>query len=85
MIQKEVAEKIVATAPKKSFLRWLINYAYTVEYCFSVPPKAFNPPPKVTSAVIRLSPKKEDNIPTLSYDDMLAFLDQYSPYKRKTL
>lgn len=85
LIQKEVAEKIVATAPKKSFLRWLINYAYRVEYCFSVPPKAFNPPPKVTSAVIRLSPKKNDDIPTLSYENMLIFLDQYSPYKRKTL
>ncbi len=85
LIQKEVAEKIVHDAPKKSFLRWLINYAYTVEYCFSVPPSAFTPPPKVTSAVIRLSPKNSLDIPTLSYDDLLIFLDQYSPFKRKTL
>lgn len=85
LIQKEVAEKIVYNAPKKSFLRWCINYAYHVEYCFSVPPNAFTPPPKVTSAVICLTPKTWDQIPSLSYDDLLVFLDQYSPFKRKTL
>jgi 16S rRNA (adenine1518-N6/adenine1519-N6)-dimethyltransferase len=85
LIQKEVAEKIVHNAPKKSFLRWCINYAYKVEYCFSVPPQAFTPPPKVMSAVIRLIPKSPDQIPLLSYDDMLIFLDQYSPFNRKTL
>lgn len=85
LIQKEVAEKIVYNAPKKSFLRWCINYAYHVEYCFSVSPEAFTPPPKVTSAVIRLTPKTWDQIPSLSYDDLLIFLDQYSPFKRKTL
>lgn len=85
LIQKEVAEKIVHNAPKKSFLRWLVNYAYTVEYCFSVPPEAFTPPPKVTSAVIRVLPKSLDEIPLLSYSKLLIFLDQYSPFKRKTL
>lgn len=85
LIQKEVAEKIVHNAPKKSFLRWCINYAYHVEYCFSVPPSAFTPPPKVTSAVIRLTPKQEKDIPSLSYNELLIFLDQYSPFKRKTL
>ncbi len=85
LIQKEVAEKIVHNAPKKSFLRWCINYAYTVEYCFSVPPEAFTPPPKVTSAVIRVIPKPLDEIPSLSYSILLIFLDQYSPFKRKTL
>jgi len=85
LIQKEVAEKIVHNAPKKSFLRWCINYAYTVEYCFSVPPEAFTPPPKVTSAVIRIVPKVLGEIPSLSYSKLLIFLDQYSPFKRKTL
>ncbi len=85
LIQKEVADKIVYNASKKSFLRRLINYAYNVEYCFSVPPTAFNPPPKVTSAVIRLTPKSTNTIPSLSYETMMIFLDQYSPYKRKTL
>ncbi len=85
LVQKEVAEKIVYDAPKKSFLWWLLNYAYRVEYCFSVPPKAFTPPPKVTSAVIRVIPKLDHEIPHLSYTDLILFLDQYSPFKRKTL
>lgn len=85
LIQREAAEKIVHDAPKKSFLRWLINYAYIVEHCFDVPPTAFTPPPKVVSTVIRVSPKSLDHIPKLDYGKLLQFLNLYSPYKRKTL
>ena len=85
LIQKEAAEKIVHNAPKKSFLRWLINYAYKIEHCFDVPPTAFTPPPKVTSTVIRVHPKALDTIPELDYTKLIQFLDLYSPYKRKTL
>ena len=85
LIQKEAADKIIYDAPKKSFLRWLINYAYTVEHCFDVANTAFTPPPKVTSTVICVSPKPLDTIPTLDYQKLLQFLDLYSPYKRKTL
>lgn len=85
LIQKEVAEKVMRNAPKKSFLRWLINYSYHVEYCFSVSPKAFNPPPKVTSAVIHLIPKGKEDIPSIDFGELYTFLDLYSPYKRKTL
>ena len=85
LIQKEAADKIIHDAPKKSFLRWLINYAYTVEHCFDIANTAFTPPPKVTSTVIRISPKPLNTIPTLDYQKLLQFLDLYSPYKRKTL
>ena len=85
LIQQEVADKIVHDAPKKSFLRWLINFSYRVEYVFSVPPQAFTPPPKVTSAVIRILPKQESDIPLLDFMKLKTFLDLYSPYKRKTL
>lgn len=85
LIQKEAADKILHNAPKKSFLRWLLNYAYIVERCFDVPAQAFTPPPKVISTVIRLRPKELDDIPHLNYQQLLTFLDLYSPYKRKTL
>ncbi|AKH32798.1 Ribosomal RNA small subunit methyltransferase A [candidate division SR1 bacterium Aalborg_AAW-1] len=85
LIQRESAEKIVHDAPKKSFLRWLINYAYKVEHCFDVPASAFTPPPKVVSTVIRVRPKAFSDIPHLDYRLLLQFLDLYSPYKRKTL
>lgn len=83
LIQKEVAEKIVHDAPKKSYLWRLLNYAHCVEYAFTVPAKAFTPAPKVTSAVIRIIPK--DTPSSCGYLALLAFLDRFSPFKRKTL
>ncbi len=37
LIQKEVATKIMTNASKKSYLRWLLNNHYTIDYCFTVP------------------------------------------------
>jgi len=60
MIQKEVADKISEDAGKKSFLRWLLNYAHKVSYLKTVPAKAFKPAPKVTSAIVGLTGKLSD-------------------------
>ena len=60
MIQKEVADKISEDAGKKSFLRWLLNYAHKVSYLKTVPAKAFKPAPKVTSAIVGLAGKLSD-------------------------
>jgi 16S rRNA (adenine1518-N6/adenine1519-N6)-dimethyltransferase len=62
LIQKEVAEKIMTEAPKKSYLWRLLNNHYDVRYCFTVKPKCFNPPPKVDSAVISLTRKAQGEI-----------------------
>lgn len=57
MIQKEVAERIAAGPGSKTYgiLSVLIQAWYNVEYLFTVHEKVFNPPPKVKSAVIRMS------------------------------
>ena len=57
MIQKEVAERIAAGPGSKTYgiLSVLIQAWYDVEYLFTVEPGVFNPPPKVRSAVIRLT------------------------------
>lgn len=57
MFQKEVAERIAAKPRTKEYgiLSVLIQAYYTIEYLFTVNPGVFNPPPKVKSAVIRLS------------------------------
>ncbi|MBO7552776.1 MAG: 16S rRNA (adenine(1518)-N(6)/adenine(1519)-N(6))-dimethyltransferase RsmA [Bacteroidaceae bacterium] len=57
MIQKEVAERIAAKPGTKAFgiLSVLIQAWYTVEYLFTVNENVFNPPPKVKSAVIRMT------------------------------
>lgn len=56
MIQKEVAERIAAPSGSKTYgiLSVLLQTWYDIEYLFSVGSGAFNPPPKVQSAVIRL-------------------------------
>lgn len=57
MIQKEVAERMAAKPGTKSYgvLSVLIQAWYDVEYLFMVDENVFNPPPKVKSAVIRLT------------------------------
>lgn len=61
MFQKEVAQRIVSGPGSKVYgiLSVLVQLFYEVEYLFDVPPESFNPPPKVTSGVIRLRRKKE--------------------------
>ena len=57
MIQKEVAERLAAAPGRKVYgiLSVLIQLWYDVEYLFTVEPGVFNPPPKVKSAVVRLT------------------------------
>lgn len=57
MLQKEVAERIAAKPGSKTYgiLSVLIQAWYDVEYCFTVEPHVFNPPPKVKSGVVKLT------------------------------
>ena len=57
MIQKEVAERMAANPGHKTYgiLSVLMQAWYKVEYLFTVHEHVFNPPPKVKSAVIRMS------------------------------
>ncbi len=65
MVQKEVAEKIVSKSGNKSFsfITVFIQTFFNVEYKMSIPARFFSPPPKVTSALIKLTPKNELSIP----------------------
>ena len=57
MIQKEVAQRIAEKPGTKTYgiLSVFLQAWYDIEYLFTVGPGAFNPPPKVQSAVIRLT------------------------------
>ncbi len=57
MIQKEVAERLVASPGCKAYgiLSVLLQAWYDIEYLFTVDEHAFIPPPKVKSAVVRLT------------------------------
>jgi 16S rRNA (adenine1518-N6/adenine1519-N6)-dimethyltransferase len=58
MFQKEVAERIAAKEGSKIYgvTSVLVQAFFAVEYLFEVDEQAFNPPPKVKSAVIRMVP-----------------------------
>lgn len=70
MIQKEVAERMAASPGSKTYgvLSVLIQAWYDVEYLFTVNENVFNPPPKVKSAVIRLTRNGKS---TLGCDEQL--------------
>ncbi len=57
MIQREVAQRMAASPGSKTYgiLSVLIQAWYDVEYLFTVDENVFNPPPKVKSAVIRMT------------------------------
>lgn len=64
MIQREVALRIASQPRTKAYgiLSVLIQAWYDVEYLFTVEPSVFNPPPKVQSAVIRMTRNKVDRL-----------------------
>ncbi len=86
MLQKEVADRIAARHGSKTYgiLSVLVQVFYQVELLFSVSPGVFNPPPKVMSAVIRLT---RNNRVALACDEDLFFqvVKQAFNTRRKTL
>jgi 16S rRNA (adenine1518-N6/adenine1519-N6)-dimethyltransferase len=59
MLQKEVVERIVAAPGGRDYgrLSVMLQWRYETEWLFDVPADAFEPPPRVTSAVLRMLPK----------------------------
>jgi 16S rRNA (adenine1518-N6/adenine1519-N6)-dimethyltransferase len=63
MLQKEVVKRMVAEPGSKAFGRLTVMTQYFCDAIpvLEVPPESFDPPPKVDSAVIRLTPKKAED------------------------
>jgi 16S rRNA (adenine1518-N6/adenine1519-N6)-dimethyltransferase len=61
MLQKEVVQRMVAEpdTPDYGRLSVMLQYRFDMELAFRVPPGAFTPPPKVDSAVVRMTPLGE--------------------------
>lgn len=64
MFQKEVAERVAAGPGSKTYgiISVLLQAWYDVEYLFTVDENVFNPPPKVKSAVIKLTRNKTQQL-----------------------
>ncbi|HEY8608802.1 MAG TPA: 16S rRNA (adenine(1518)-N(6)/adenine(1519)-N(6))-dimethyltransferase RsmA [Noviherbaspirillum sp.] len=58
MLQKEVVERMAAEPGSKAFgrLSVMLQWRYHIELLFVVPPAAFDPPPAVDSAIVRMIP-----------------------------
>ncbi len=86
MLQKEVAERLAEPPGSKAYgiLSVLLQAYYDIEYLFTVPPHVFVPPPKVESAVVRLTRNATEQ---LDCDEKLFFrvVKQAFSTRRKTL
>jgi 16S rRNA (adenine1518-N6/adenine1519-N6)-dimethyltransferase len=65
MFQKEVADRLTANPRTKDYGRLSIAVQWRAEVrrLFDIPPRAFTPPPKVTSTVVQLVPRTEPLFP----------------------
>ena len=59
MLQKEVVDRMAARPGSKAFgrLTVMLQWRYEIEHLFDVPPEAFDPPPRVMSAIVRMRPR----------------------------
>jgi 16S rRNA (adenine1518-N6/adenine1519-N6)-dimethyltransferase len=79
MFQREVAERIVAQPHTKAYgrLSVLAQWRTRAQILFEVNPRAFTPPPKITSALVRLEPLEQPvapaNLPDLEAVTAAAF------------
>ncbi len=87
MLQKEVAERIVAPAGGRAYGRWSIFMAYHFipEPLFRVSRGAFTPAPRVESAFIRLTPRREPPFPVGDPALYFALVAQAFQGRRKML
>jgi 16S rRNA (adenine1518-N6/adenine1519-N6)-dimethyltransferase len=61
MLQKEVIERMVAVPRTAAYgrLSVMLQWRYDMEHLFDIGPEAFNPPPKVDSAIVRMVPRSD--------------------------
>ena len=87
MVQKEVAERVTAKPSNKTFgrLSVILQYYFDTELLFQIPPEAFSPQPKVTSAFIRLVRKKRVSPKVINKDSFEKIVKVAFSQKRKTI
>jgi 16S rRNA (adenine1518-N6/adenine1519-N6)-dimethyltransferase len=84
-VQKEVAERICASAGKMSLLALSVQVYGKPVICATIPADAFYPSPKVDSAVLRIEIFSQPVIPTENLDLFFTLIKAGFSQKRKTL
>jgi len=87
MLQLEVVNRLAAVPGNKNWGRLgiMAQYQCQVEHLFDVPPEAFNPPPKVQSAIVRLTPWVESPWPACDEVTLRRIVQASFAQRRKTL
>ena len=87
MLQKEVVDRMAALPGTKAYgrLSVMLQYHCEVEHLFDVPPEAFDPQPKVDSAVVRLIPYNTSPFDTVAVDQLERLVASAFAMRRKTL
>lgn len=87
LIQKEVAERMRASAGQKgcSPLSIKLNNIYETELGLIVPKSAFDPPPKVTSRIIKLKLRAKPLVEPQPMSDLMRLVNMGFKFRRKKL
>ena len=87
MLQAEVVERMVAKAGSSDFSRLsvMLQARYDMELVLEVPPEAFDPAPKVNSAVVRMIPRKEFNLTQSQWNALEKIVAAAFAQRRKML
>ncbi len=87
MVQKEVAERLVAAPNSRHYgrLSVMVQYYCQVRKLFEVAPGAFYPPPKVDSAVVQLQPHLVPPVRVIEFSCFEQVVSQAFAQRRKTL
>ena len=87
MLQKEVVERMTAVPATKDYgrLSVALQYRFTMDAVLDVPPEAFEPPPKVDSAVVRMIPKPRAHMTACDEAAFGSLVTQAFSQRRKTL
>jgi 16S rRNA (adenine1518-N6/adenine1519-N6)-dimethyltransferase len=87
MLQLEVVERLAAKPGNKNWGRLgvMAQFQCEVEQLFEVPPEAFFPPPKVQSAIIRLTPRQTPRWTQVNREVLSKVVSRAFSQRRKTL
>jgi len=87
MLQAEVVERMVAKAGSSDFSRLsvMLQARYDMELVLEVPPEAFDPQPKVNSAVVRMIPRKDFSLSNAQWSSLEKIVAAAFSQRRKML
>ena len=87
MLQAEVVERMVAKAGSSDFSRLsvMLQARYDMELVLEVPPEAFDPQPKVNSAVVRMIPRRDFTLTDAQWNSLEKVVAAAFSQRRKML